>query len=357
MAVGRQDESARRDDQTMSRVTSQDVARDAGVSQSAVSRVFTPGASVSKKVAARVRRSAARLGYRPNAVARSLITGETKIIGLAVAELDNLFYPRILELLSEHLQRVGYHIMMFFADVDDAANEKLFSNLLDYQVDGLIAASATMSGAPIERCREGNIPIVLFNRHQGKDGPTSVTSDNFAGGRLAATLLAKEHERIAHISGWQGSSTGRERQEGFLAGLRAADRDLVACIDGRYCQQAAREATLNLYTDGGCHPDALFVGSDQMAFAVMDTLRGELNLRIPQDVSVIGFDDVPMAAWPPYRLTTIRQPLEQLVAATVEQLRARIKDPNLDFDHMRLPCEIQIRESARIDRELYSEEQ
>ena len=333
----------------MSRVTSIEVAREAGVSQSAVSRVFTPGASVSAETKTKVREAAVRLGYRPNALARSLITGETKIIGLVVAELENLLYPTVLERLSDRLRREGYHIMIFFASTGGATAESVVADLLDYQVDGLVAASVALTEPLAERCRASGIPVLLFNRHQGEDGPPSVASDNFSGGRMAGRLLARAGlRRIAHISGWQGSSTGRERQAGFLKGLADEGCEAWACLDGKYRRERAREKALALFSDSGETPDGLFVGSDHMAFAVMDTLRAELGLRIPEDVSVVGFDDVPMASWPAYNLTTVRQPLERMVDAAVEQLLERIGQPEIRPVQIRLDCEIRIRGSAKL---------
>ena len=127
------------------KITSVEVAKLAGVSQSAVSRVFTPGASVSKKTKEKVYDASAELGYRPNILARSLITGQSRIIGLVVAYLDNYFYPEAVELLSNALQKKGYHVLVFMAsktagNIDDVVNE-----MLDYQVDGVIAASVAMS--------------------------------------------------------------------------------------------------------------------------------------------------------------------------------------------------------------------
>lgn len=335
---------------TAHRVTSVEVAHLAGVSQSAVSRVFTPGASASAATARKVREAALRLGYRPNALARSLIKGETRIIGLIVAELDNLLYPAALERLSDRFRREGYHIMIFFATDESATPECVVVDLLDYQVEGLIAASVAMTETLAERCNATGIPILLFNRHQGEEGLPSVTSDNFAGGRMAAQFMTQAGlERIAHISGWQGSSTGCERKEGFLAGLSEAGHIVSACLDGEYSRERASEITRLLFSQPvDLRPDGLFVGSDHMAFAVMDTLRNELALRIPEDVSVVGFDDVPMAAWPAYDLTTIRQPLEDMVDIVVKQLLACIVDPQFKPGQTRLNCEIRIRGSSKL---------
>ena len=202
------------------KVTSAQVAALAGVSQSAVSRVFTPGASASKKTIEKVRAAAEQLGYRPNALARGLITGRTRMIGLIVAYLDNQFYPVALELLSRALQERGYHVLVFMAENATEKVAQVMGELLDYQVDGIITASVAMSNDLTGRCAAAGIPVVMFNRGQEDARLSEVTSDNVAGGRRAAEhLLAAGHRRIAHVMGWQGASTGRDRAAGFVQAM------------------------------------------------------------------------------------------------------------------------------------------
>ena len=329
------------------KVTSLDVAAKAGVSQSAVSRVFTPGASVSKKMAERVRAAASELGYRPNVLARSLITGRSRIIGLVVAYLDNQFYPDALERLSNALQDKGYHILIFMASGTGEGVDKVIEELLDYQVDGIITASVGMSDELTSRCEAAGIPVVLFNRGQEDARLSQVTSDNYAGARRAAEfLLAGGHERIAHITGWMGSSTGRDREAGFRAGLAAAGAEPVAVMDGQYRREEAAEAARRMMATE--RPDAIFVGNDHMAFAVIDVLRHELGLGVPADVSVVGYDDVPLAAWAAYDLTTVRQPSGRMVEATVQTLLERIEAPETPPRKLAIDGPLVVRSSARV---------
>ena len=300
------------------RVTSLEVAAKAGVSQSAVSRVFS-GASASEKTAKKVRAAAEELGYRPNVLARSLITGRSRIIGLIVAYLDNQFYPVALERLSHALQEQGYHIMIFMASARGPDVDRVINELLDHQVDGIITASVGLTDALTARCENAGIPVVLFNRGQQDRRLPEVTSDNIAGGkRVAEFLVAGGHERIGHISGWSGSSTGQDRAAGFEVGLQEAGSALTVQMDGMYKREAAAEAARVMVAEH--RVDAIFVGNDHMAFAVMDMLRGEMGLSVPDDVSIVGYDDVPMAAWAAYDLTTLRQPVNQMISATVNLL-------------------------------------
>jgi DNA-binding LacI/PurR family transcriptional regulator len=327
--------------------TAADVARLAGVSQSAVSRVFTPGASASAKTAQKVRAAAEMLGYRPNPLARAMITGRTRMIGLVVAYLDNQFYPVALELLSRALQDRGYHILIFMADNNAARVAEVMQELIDYRVDGIVTASVAMTNDLTARCEAVGIPVVLFNRGQDDPRLSEVTSDNIAGGRrVAEFLVAGGHTHIAHVAGWQGSSTGRDRAEGFRQGLAAHGQAPLAVIDGMYSRDTAAQVTRQLF-NAPDRPDAIFVGNDHMAFAVMDTLRSDLGLSVPADVSVVGYDDVPMAAFAAYDLTTIRQPVRRMVDATVEMLLARIEGDDPTPRKTRIDGPLILRGSAR----------
>ena len=310
------------------KVTSIHVARKAGVSQSAVSRYYTPGASVSKKMAEKIRVAAEELGYRPNVLARSLITGKSRIIGLVVYYLENQFYPEAVEKLSIALQENGYHVLLFMASATVGDVEPVVQQILDYQVDGIIMVSVSVSSVLAERCRELDIPVMLFNRDQPGDQLRAVTSDNIMGGRMAADLLLRgDPQRIAYLAGFEGATTHIDREKGFLERLRAAGKQLHSQASGNYHYADAAEATRQLF-DRPDPPDALFVGDDHMAFAAMDVIRHEFGLRIPEDVAVVGFDDVPQAAWPSFNLTTIRQPLNRMVSTAVEDIIAAIEsDP------------------------------
>ena len=330
------------------KVTSLEVAKLAGVSQSAVSRVFTPGASSSKKTNELVRKAATKLGYRPNILARSLITGKSRIIGLVVAYLDNYFYPEALELLSSALQKRGYHVLIFMSgnkegDIADAVDE-----ILDYQVDGIIAASVSMSSDLAKRCASAGVPVVLFNRTQDDERLSAVTSANVLGGqKVARFLLAGGHKRIGHIAGWEGASTQRDREKGFSDELTRNGRSLYAREIGNFNLDEARQAARKMFTRKD-FPDAVFVANDAMAIAVIDVIRFELGLKVPEQVSVVGYDDVPISSSPAYDLTTVRQPANRMVAETVSILIENIENKTTTARRIEIDGPLMVRGSAKI---------
>ncbi len=323
-------------------ITSIDVARRANVSQSAVSRTFTQGASVSPETRARVLAAARELGYRPNVLARAVISGRSRLIALLVAYLDNHFYPQVLELMSRALQASGYQVLLVMTDTGD--QDEIVQKMLQYQVDGIVMASATLSSTLAQECASTGTPVVLFNRTIPTLHTSSVTSDNVAGGKSLATFLTQAgHQRIAFIAGHEDSSTSQDREHGFRAGLR---QPLFARAVGGYTTQGAITAARTLM-DQPTRPDAIFVANDHMAFPVMDLLRREYRLRIPDDISIVGYDDVPEAAWDGYSLTTVAQPAEQMVNATVQILLDQIETQTIDRRTEILPARLVVRSSAR----------
>ncbi len=336
------------------KVTAVDVAERAGVSLSAVSRYFTPGASVSKKTAAKVARAAEELRYRPNVLARSLITGRSRIIGLVVAYLENYFYPEALERLSNALQERGYHVLVFMASQTAGNVDREVQEILDYQVDGIVVASVALSSELTLRCQAAGVPVVLFNRIQDMEGISGVSSDNHAGGRaVAELLLAGGHQRFGYIAGWEGASTQRDREAGYCEGLKAAGQTIWAREVGDFHQETTRRAAREMFDVAPCsRPDAVFVANDHMAIAVMDVLRFELGLDVPRDVSVVGYDDVPPAAWPAYALTTVRQPADRMVAETVGILLDQIANPRIPARRVVIEAQLVLRRSARLPKEV-----
>ena len=336
------------------KITSAEVAKLAGVSQSAVSRAFTPGASASQATIDKVRKAANDLGYRPNVLARAMVSRKCRILGVVVAYLENQFYPEALERLSNSLQAQGYHVLIFMAGKNMQSLDGIVEEILDYQVDGIIAASVSMSSNLAERCKFAGVPMVLFNRLQDLPSMSAVTSDNIAGGRkIAEFLIAGDHKKIGYISGWEGASTQRDREAGFISALADRGMTLHTRKVGNFVMEEAREASLRMFESDP--PDAIFVANDHMAFAVMDTLRSELGLSIPKDVSVVGYDDVPASAWPAYNLTTVRQSVNRMVQETVQILIKKINNFATKPRRVKIDGPLIIRGSAKLPKGWESE--
>ena len=332
-----------------SSVTSSEVAAHAGVSQSAVSRTFTQGASISPKTRAKVLASAKVLGYRPNAIARSLITNRSRIIAVVMAYLENLFYPDVLEELGRRLAAENYHVLLF-TGFKDRDSDPVFDQLMQYRVDGIILASTALSSELSEECTAAGIPVVLFNRTTERDETSSVTTRNRDGGRmLGEFLVAGGHKRFGYISGLENSSTNRDRLGGFREALAAQGIDKIEIRTGNYSRTEAEAAARELLLLPK-RPDAIFVANDHMAVAVMDVARYEFGLSIPQDLSIVGYDDVGPARWPSYGITSVTQPIEQMVEATVDILMDQIASGDTEPQHKIIPGELVVRTSARLPK-------
>ncbi|WP_244489107.1 LacI family DNA-binding transcriptional regulator [Devosia sp. Root685] len=330
-------------------MTSSQVARRAGVSQSAVSRTFTPGASISPKTRAKVMAAAKELGYRPNAIARSLITNRSRIIAVVMAYLENLFYPDVLEELGRLLAKENYRLLLFtgFMDRD---SDPIFDQLMQYRVDGIVLASTSLSSELSEECAAAGIPVVLFNRTTERDAVSSVTTRNREGGRrVAEFLVAGGHKKFGYISGLESSSTNRDRFAGYKEGLAEAGHTEIMVEVANY-DRAEAEAAARKMLSREDRPDALFVANDHMAVAVMDVARHELGLAVPEDLSIVGYDDVGPARWTSYGITSMSQPLKRMVEATVSILMEQISSGEIEAEHRILNGELVVRTSARLPK-------
>ena len=334
-------------DASQTKITSMDVAKLAGVSQSAVSRVFTKGASASAKTAEKVQNAAKELGYRPNRIARSLLTGRSYMIGLVVAYLDNYFYPEILERLSNSLQKEGYHVLIFMAAQTAQNVDKVVEEILEYQIDAIVTASVALSSELTMKCENAGIPVLQFNRIQHHSSFASVTTDNHLGGSLIAKhLIDQGYRSFGYIAGWEGASTQRDREAGFRQTLNDYGFDITARAVGNFRTEQSREAALSIVNQSEI-PEAVFVANDAMALVVMDVFRFELGLSIPDDIGIVGYDDVPPSRLASYDLTTVSQPAEQMVQQTVLLIMQYMQGEPNQQNEIKLPGQLIIRSSSQ----------
>ena len=318
--------------------TASDVARAAGVSLSAVSRVFTPGASVSARMRARVMAAAEQLDYMPNVLARSLMTQRTNLVGVILANYKNPVYLTVLDHLTKALQARGLRTLLL--NVSDGIDlEETARMVMQYSIDGLVVAAGAISPHIAERCEKRRIPLVAFARRPRQAKLHVVCADDAAGGRVAASrLLQSPHRNFGFIGGPPHASTTIQRGTGFRAQIEESGFEIAATAHAReYSYDAGTETAKKLLSLPD-RPDAVFCANDLLAMALMDVARFDFGLSLPGELSVIGFDDVTLAAAASYRLSTIRQPLETMVLDTVDILSREINDWSEEWETRLLTC-------------------
>ncbi|TWB58631.1 LacI family transcriptional regulator [Nitrospirillum viridazoti] len=307
--------------------TAYDVATHAGVSQSAVSRAFTEGASIAPATRDRVLKAAAELGYRPNLIARSLITRQSRTIGVVVGYLENQFYPQLLQALSHAFQADGYRLLLFTSP--PGSGDPVVADMLSYRVDAVILASVMLSSHLAEECRAAGIPVLLLNRKTDSPTVSSVTGDNEGGGRAIANyLLAMGHRRFGYVAGLESSSTSRDREAAYRAVLEPQGFGVARAV-GHYDHMGAKIATRALLASGQA-PDAIFYANDHMAMAGLEVARFEFGLVPGRDLSIVGFDNVGAAAWSSFDLTTYSQPIDRMVSMVVGATLDQISHPQAE---------------------------
>ncbi|MET0747867.1 MAG: substrate-binding domain-containing protein [Rhizobium sp.] len=294
--------------------TAKEVAHAAGVSLSAVSRAFTPGSSLDAEKKKRILAAAAQVGYVSPArrTAEAIAAGT---VTLVAGDLSNPFYPFVIETLAKQLQSKNRQLLVYAlpSDVDvDAATPQIIAS----RPSAVIVTSTHFTSKMATACRQHGIRVILLNRIQRDARINAVACDNYAGGRdIAHYLLARGRRKIGFIGGLADTSTNFERARGFRERMHEEGRQIHVEADGAFDYRIAYAAAVALLTQRD-PPDALFCCNDLMALAAIDAAR-EKGLSVPDDVAVVGFDDIPMAAWNSYRLTTIRQPVERMVQETL----------------------------------------
>ncbi|QRG67167.1 LacI family DNA-binding transcriptional regulator [Brevibacillus choshinensis] len=298
-------------------VNAMEVARLAKVSQSTVSRVFTPGSNVSEKTKRKVLEVARELGYRPNALARGLIMNKTNIVGLAMRDIENPFYHEVLGKFTKGLRDRGYHVLFVYTENDEIQQEEI-TQFLEYSVEGVIVTDAYLSSKVVSQLHENNIPVILFNRYS-KDIPCySVSCDNYAAAQQIARYLHEQgYQNMAFITGRENTSTSQDRQRGFCDFLQGVG--MAPIIEkGDFTYEKAYEATLRMLARE-VRPDAIFGANDITALGALDAVKAK-GLSVPDDIAIVGFDNIKMTSWPSHELTTWEQPVDEMIELTIDTL-------------------------------------
>ena len=327
-------------------VTLKEVAMRAGVSRSAVSRTFTAGASVSPKTRAKVEQAASDLGYAPNALASSLTTGKTKLIGLIANNFHNPLILEVFDLFTRGLQDRGLRpLLVNLSDATDPAAS--LRMLRQYSVDGVIVASSTLPSSFAESFKDAGLPVVhAFGRYSKAPDVHVVGIDNVACGRMAAeALIRRGYTRVAFLGGPETATSTQDRAAGFLAAL--ADHPQItahATYAAAYTFDAGRAEMQRLLA---AHPaEAYFCGDDLLAVGALSAIE-DAGLSVPSDIGLIGLNDMEMARWQNIGLTTIRQPVAEIISAAIDLVVATIENPDRHPEIRLFPCRVIDRSTLR----------
>ena len=321
------------------RLTSQDVARVAGVSASAVSRAFTPGASVAPEKRAHILRAAREIGYRPNVMARAVVTRRSNVVGLILFNETNRHHPGVLLALSRAFSTIGVRVMLFLLE-DLGEIGAVTDHILSYQLDGVIAA-APIPREHLEHLAAARVPLLFYNR-PGEDGVASVSCDHHASGLLIARhVLAAGARRIALIRSYAEAFVGNERMRGVEEELARGGAKVVAEYRGDFDYDRGVAAVVEWAERGIDDYDAVIAANDMMAIGAKDALVHKLGKRVPEDVAVAGFDGVEASRWLSHGIASVDQPIEHMAKAAVEMMALRIENEHLPAERRLFPGRLQ----------------
>ncbi|WP_323008799.1 LacI family DNA-binding transcriptional regulator [Paracoccus sp. (in: a-proteobacteria)] len=301
-------------------VSAKDVADLAGVSRAAVSRCFTPGASVSPDTRLRILKAADQLGYQVNRLASGLIRNETGLVALIASEIATPYRSHLLSALTEALQQAGKVALVINTDRSDASVERAMRQAISYRTDAAIILSGMPDQSLAETCLRNGMRLVLINRDEEREGALRVRVDDAEAGRRAvAILFAAGCRRIALASSAADTPSLRGREHGFREAATRSGIDWIEERRGMTSYETGRTLGMALLARPD-RPDGIFCTTDLMACGIMDVARWRLGIRIPEQLSLIGFDDIAQAGWEGYNLTTFRQPVDEIARRSIDWL-------------------------------------
>jgi LacI family transcriptional regulator len=314
-------------------VTSRDVARLAGVSQPTVSRALRDDARVSEATKLRVREAAQLLGYVPSEAGRALSSGRTRRIGLLLTDLDNQFYSHIIAPVHRELEALGYQLMLH---TESADNDTIVERLLANGLDGVILATTTVESVAPLRLKDRGLPFVYFNRTGSFVEADATVVDPVPGYREAVRRAVEVgHARVGAVLGPSNTSTAQSRETALREALAASGVALDEA-DVRRVPFGAAEgeaAAAEILADAD-HPTLLFCGNDVVAYGALNAAH-RAGLRVPEDLSIVGFDDLPEAAWPIIDLATIGYDIAGMARTAADLIVRRIEDPTAALENTR----------------------
>lgn len=332
--------------------TLEEVARLAGVSRSTVSRVVNNHPNVHAETRERVWQAIQQSGYRPHAVARSLVTNRTHIIGMVIPEavttlFTDPFFPLLLRGATETCNARRYQLMLSLFS-DPAKQEEMYQRVLhNSYLDGVVVASTSLQDPLVSMLLRDRVPFVSVGRHTD-NRVHYIDVDNIGGARMAVEhLIRLGHQRIATITGRMDTTTGQDRLTGYRQALQAhhipLEEELI--VEGDFTEGSGATGIQQLLP---AHPTAVFTASDMTAIGALKALR-QAGLHVPQDVALVSFDDIPIASAIEPALTTVRQPIERLGSMAVDLLLGILESPSKEetpAQRIILPTELVVRASC-----------
>ncbi len=327
--------------------TLKDVARKAGVSVATASRVLGGYGYASDQARARVLRAARQLDYTPNALARGMVQKRTHAIGVIVSDNANPFFAAVVRGIEDVVRRHGYAVVLCNTDEDPSKEDLYLRILREKQVDGLLLAPSGRASSRLRRWLRNGIPLVLVDRRlEGIRADTALV-DNLEGARTAVShLIALGHRRVGIISGPARVFTGQQRLAGYLEALKAAglraDPGLVR--EGDF-KQASGYGLAREFLEMKHRPTALFVANNLMTIGAMLALK-EAGVRIPQEMAIVGFDDMDWASILTPTLTAVAQPAYTLGTNAAQLLMQRLENPSRPVQEIVLKTHLVVRESC-----------
>nr|WP_315593663.1 LacI family DNA-binding transcriptional regulator [uncultured Cupriavidus sp.] len=331
------------------RLTSIDIARLAGVSQTTVSRVLQDLPTVKPETKARVLKVIQDHEYSPSAAARQMKTRRSGTVAVVVASLSNPLYPLLLQLLVEQLATRGFRTTVW--EVDGAMDDSTVRALAESATDGVVFAAALDESKELLGRLAAEKPIILINRSVGSDLFDTVVSDNYAGGkRVAEYFIAAGRKHIALVSAKSSrssrASTIRDRERGFMDGLgQAEDPPVFTRADAADFGYDFGFRAMQTLLSQQPTIDSVFCTNDIVAIGVLDAAK-RCGRRVPEDMWVVGYDDIPMARWDCIGLTTVQQPLRSMVEQVVERLEGRMADRDSPPQSFVLPNDLVLRRTT-----------
>ena len=323
---------------------SHDVARVAGVSQATVSRVMSAPGSVAPATMSRVQAAMKQLGYARHAGAQLMRTKKANTIGVVINDLANPFYPEVLDEVTRFFNSAGFRVVIWNAG--SGSHEDALKAISECAVDGVVFTTATARSLELQAAVDKHRPLVLINREVEDIDCDKVISDNQEGGSKLADFLAEQgRTRVAFISGNPEASTSRDRQRGFYRQMEVRGYQVPEHLRfcGNFSHDASAQIALRLL-DRATPPEAIVCANDYMAFGVLDVLRS--RGQSAQECWVLGYDDVEMASWHSFSLTTVREPSREMAVLGAQMLLDRVLDPSASFKRVVFPSELIVRSST-----------